>query len=223
MQVVCSSAGSVEGYDPATGARLWSFDEVAGNTAATPLPFADGRFLVGASPGQNGEKSEGAKKSNLALAIEPAGEGLVPRVLWRTEEVTPSFGSPIVYAGYAYWVNRVGAVYCFDAATGQQQYAQRTKQSCWATPLGVGDRVYFFGKDGITTVLRAGPKFEVLSENQLWDPAAVKPDPDRIAREETDERRKAAAMFAGPVQYGVAAVEGSLLIRTGEVLYCVRP
>ena len=29
-------------------------------------------------------------------------------------------------------------------------------------------------------------------------------------------------MFAGRVQYGVAAVPGSLLVRTGDVLYCVR-
>jgi hypothetical protein len=28
--------------------------------------------------------------------------------------------------------------------------------------------------------------------------------------------------MVGPVQYGVAAIDGSLLIRTGDVLYCVR-
>jgi outer membrane protein assembly factor BamB len=222
-QVVCSSMGSVDGYDPATGELLWSFTDVIGNTSATPLPFADGRFLVGASPGQEaGNRSEGAKKSNLAAAIELIEGKAALKVLWRTEEVTPTFASPIVYAGHAYWINRVGAVYCYDAKTGEQRYAERTKQSCWATPLGVGDRLYLFGKDGLTTVLRAGPKFEVLAENQLWDPAQVKPDPARIAREETEERRKAAAMFSGPVQYGVAAVDGSLLVRTGEVLYCLR-
>jgi hypothetical protein len=29
-------------------------------------------------------------------------------------------------------------------------------------------------------------------------------------------------MFALPVQYGIAAVDGSLLIRTGDSLYCIR-
>ena len=141
--VVCSSTGSVDGYDPATGDLLWSFDEVAGNTSATPLPFADGKFLVGASPGREaGDRSEGAKKSNLAAAIEFLEGKPALKVLWRTEEVTPTFGSPIVYAGHAYWINRVGVVYCFDAETGALCYAERTKQSCWATPLGVGDRLY---------------------------------------------------------------------------------
>ena len=70
--------------------------------------------------------------------------------------------------------------------------------------------------------LRSGPKFEVLAENQLWDPAAQKPDPAKAAAEDTEEKRKAAAMFSGSTQYGVAAVSGSLLIRTGEKVYCLR-
>lgn len=223
-QVVCSSMGSVDGYDPASGKLLWTFDEVGGNTSATPLPFADGRFLVAATAGNDGgDRVQQAKKSNLAAAIDLAGGKPELKVLWRTEEATPTFGSPVVYAGHAYWINRSGVVYCYDAATGEQRYTQRTKQSCCATPLGVGDRLYLFGKDGITTVLRTGPKFEVLAENQLWDPASIKPDPAKVAREETEERQKAAPMFSGRVQYGVAAVDGSLVVRTGEVLYCLRP
>jgi outer membrane protein assembly factor BamB len=223
-QVVCSSAGSVDGYDAATGELLWSNTEVAGNTAATPIPFAEGRFLVGASPGREpGARADGAKKSNLAMAIESAGGKAAPTVLWRTEEAMPTFGSPMVHAGHAYWVNRTGVVYCFDAHTGEPRYTERIKQSVWATPLGAGDRVYFFGKDGMTTVLRAGPKFEVLSENQLWDPATIKPNPAKAVQEESEERQKSAAMLSGSVQYGVAAAGGSLLIRTGDALYCLRP
>ncbi len=223
QQIVCSSTGSVDGYDPSTGKLLWTFGEVAGNTSATPVPFADARFLVGATQGREaGDRAEGAKKSNLAATIEIKDGEPSLKVLWRTEDATPSFGSPVVYRGQAYWVNRVGVIYCFDAETGEQRFVERTKQSCWATPLGIGDHVYFFGKDGVTTVLRAGPKFEIVAENELWDPAAVKPDPAKIAREETEERRRAAAMFAGPVQYGVAAVADSLLVRTGETLYCLK-
>jgi outer membrane protein assembly factor BamB len=223
FHVVCSSTGSVDGYDPATGALLWTYADVAGNTSATPAPYADARFLVGASQGREaGDRAEGAKRSNLAAAIEMVGGTPTFTVLWRASEAMPSFGSPMVYRGHAYWVNRVGVVYCFDAETGEQRYAERTRQSCWATPLGAGEHVYFFGKDGLTTVLRAGPRFEVVAENQLWDPASVRVDPAKIAREETEERRQAAAMFSGPVQYGVAAARGSLFIRTGDTLTCLR-
>lgn len=222
-QVVCSSAGSVDGYDPQTGQRLWTYEEVAGNTAATPLPFGDGLFLVGASPGrEGGARVEGARKSNFAarIAWKDGKPGL--EVLWRNEQSTPSFASPVVYRGHAYWMNTVGVVHCFDAANGALRYAQRIPQSCWATPLGRGERVYFFGKDGVTSVLRAGPQFELLAENQLWDPATVKPDLAKAAAEKTEERRRAAAAFAGRTVYGVAAVDSALLVRTGDVLYCLR-
>lgn len=222
-QVVCSSAGSVDGYDPQTGERLWTYDDVAGNTAATPLPFGEGLFLVGASPGrEGGARVEGARKSNFAARIGLVDGRMGLEVLWRNEQSTPSFASPVVYRGHAYWVNTVGVVHCFDAADGTLRYAQRFKQSCWATPLGRGDRVYFFGKDGLTSVLRAGPQFELLAENQLWDPATVKPDLAKAAAEKTEQRRQAAAAFAGRTVYGVAAAGGALLVRTGDVLYCLR-
>jgi outer membrane protein assembly factor BamB len=222
-QVVCSSAGSVDGYDAATGKLLWTYDEVGGNTSSTPREFHPGTFLVGASTGREAERSELARQSNFAMTVELVDGKPTPKVLWRTEQATPTFGSPMVYAGHAYWVNRSGVVYCFDAKTGEPCYTQRIKQSCWATPLGIGDHVYFFGKDGLTTVLRSGPKFEVLAENELWDPSAPKPDAAKAAAEEdTEEKRKAAPMFAGATQYGVAAVTGSLLIRTGERLFCLR-
>lgn len=222
QQVVCSSAGSVDGYNPTTGEKLWSYDDVDGNTAATPLGFASGQFLVGASAGRDGGTAEGAKRSNFAMAIETADGKSVPKILWKSEQATTSFGSPVVYAGHAYWVNRSGVVYCIDAATGEPRYTQRTKQSVWATPVGIGERLYLFGKDGLTTVIATGPKYSVLAENQLWNPDDFKPDPAKAAAEDTEEKRRSAAMFAAPIQYGVAIVNGSLLIRTGERLYCIR-
>lgn len=222
QQIVISSAGSVDGYDPATGKLLWSLDDVGGNTACTPLPYATGKFLVGASAGREAERAENAKKSNLALSINVSEGKAEPKVLWRNEQASPSFGSPMVHAGHAYWVNRQGVVYCLDVETGEARYTERTKQSVWATPLGLGDRVYLFGKDGLTTVLAAGPKFEVLAENQLWEPGSLKADPARAASEDTAERKAGAANFSGGTQYGIAAVNGSLLIRTGSKLFCIR-
>lgn len=221
-QLVISSAGSVDGYDPASGKQLWSYDDVGSNTAATPLAFDGGKFLVGASAGREAERAQDASKSNLAMTIDFADGKFTPRVLWNTTQATPSFGSPIVHNGLAYWVNRQGVVYCLDAKTGEAKYTERTKQSIWATPLAVDDRIYLFGKDGLTTVLAAGPEFKVLAENQLWDPEKIQPDPKAGANESTPERQRAAANFSGPTQYGIAAVNGSLLIRTGDVLYCVR-
>lgn len=185
LQIVCSSDGSVDGYDPATGEQLWSFDQVGGNTSCSPLAFADGRFLIGASAGMHGEREEDARRSNIALSVEKTGDVFEAKTLWSADKAMPTFASPMVYQGYAYWVNRVGAVFCFDATTGAPIYSERVAQTCWATPVGIGDRIYFFGKDGVTSVIAAGPEFKVLAENTLWEA-------DEDSAEETARRRAAA-------------------------------
>ncbi|MFO1005304.1 MAG: PQQ-binding-like beta-propeller repeat protein [Planctomycetaceae bacterium] len=313
-QIVCSSAGSIDGYDPQTGETLWTYEEkIGGNRSGAALQISDGTFAIGASPGMHNEKEEEAKNTNFVMHVEKVDGKFVPKVQWKTDEAMPSFNSPIAHNGYAYWVNKVGVVYCFNLQTGEKCYTSRTNGICWATPVGLGDRVYLFGKDGKTTVLATGPEFKILAENQLWDPDKVGDDnanrargrrsrggtaggghgggehkesqpaangtpsdkattpekpaetppaaaptstektedkptakPDESAAKPsttkdghgegphgggrlamTDKEREANRAagenrFADPVQYGVAIVNGSLVIRSGEMVYCVR-
>lgn len=298
-QIVCSSSGSVDGYDPETGEQLWTFeDNVGGNRAGAPLAIADGLFAVGASPGMHSEREEQAKKTNFVMQVEFIDGKFAPKIVWRTEDAMPAFNSPMVHDGYAYWVNRSGVVYCYDVKTGRNHYTKRTNGVCWATPVGLGNRIYLFSKDGMTTVLASGPEYQVLAENMLWDPDKVGRDsigrnrdsnthqqqsgppattessapernpggdkartdlteakisdsairtkegtnpteqvehqrqrpadgdaarkPQMTGKEQEEARTRGENRFADPVQYGVAVVNGSLLIRTGEIVYCVR-
>lgn len=169
-QIVCSADGSVDGYDVKSGERLWTVGDVGGNTTCSPYPFGDGKFLVGASLGREANSAPAARKSNMAMQIKRTESGYSAETLWRTEQAQPTFASPMVHNGKAYWVNRSGVVFCFDVQTGEQLYSGRIKQACWATPIGVGDRIYCFGKDGLTSVISNGPTLEILAENQLWNP-----------------------------------------------------
>ncbi len=220
-QVVVSSAGSVDGYECSTGKLLWSFTDVGGNTGCTPISIGNGKFLIAASAGRDGGNADLAKKSNALMQVAKQGDTWHTSVLWKAEEATPSWASPIVYQSCAYWINTKGLIFCFDVETGKLNYKERAKQSCWATPFGSGDRVYFFGKDGLTTVVAAGKEFRSISENELWDPNAVAVDNAAGAKESTEERRNAAAMFSGPTQYGYAIVGDKIIMRTGERLYCI--
>lgn len=298
-QVVVSSAGSVDGYDPITGIQLWTMEGVGGNRSTTPLPFGDSRFLISASPGMHDEQLDKAKASNFAMQVVKTDNGYETKVLWKADKAMPSFGSPMVHQGLAYWVNNVGVLYCFDAETGESVYTKRSGQLCWATPLGLGDHIYLFGKDGLTTVIAAGRDFKIVAKNELIEgateagaadikrresrehqhgggasdqsqqtspsgnkPAADKPTDgaavaDSVNSERTTRRggrpgsasdetsgdrpRRPASVaddtseeggerpgsrdgrtFAEPVQYGYAAVNGSLVIRTGGKVFCVR-
>lgn len=226
-QVVCSSAGTIDGYDPQNGQLLWSFDQVGGNTSTSPTMVNAGQFLIAASPGRTGENAEMARKSNGLFTVTQAGDSATEsnwetQFAWTNPDPTPSWASPIAHQGFAYWVNRVGVLFCLDVQSGETQYSKRIKDSCWATPVGIGDKLYFFGKSGMTTILAAGPEFKIVAENRLWD--EDKPPHNNVpqAEEETEERRRAASMFSKPTLYGVAVVSGNIVLRTGSQLYCLR-
>ncbi|QDT07560.1 outer membrane biogenesis protein BamB [Rubripirellula lacrimiformis] len=221
LQIVVSSAGPIDSYDPQTGKRLWSFDDVGGNTSTSPIDFGGGRFLVGAAPGRNGENAGSAAGANGLMQISKVGANWSASRTWVAEKAAPSWASPIIHQGFAYWVNRTGVVTCFDAETGEEVYRERMKEPCWATPVGVGNRVYFFGKDGTVTVLAAGREFKVLAENQSWTDQSL-PAEEPLAEESSEERRRAAAMFSRPILYGVAISSDALLLRIGNAIICIR-
>ncbi len=221
-QIVVSSAGSVDGYDPQTGKSLWNFTDVGGNTGTTPTDLGDGRFLLGASGGRDGQNVAEARRSNCLLQVTKSGNDYQVERLWVAEGASPSWASPIMHQGYAYWVNRVGVVFCVDASSGEVVYSERTKQQCWATPLAVGDRIYLFGKEGLCTVIKSGPNFEILAENALWNDDILLPEASLAESEETPERRQAAANFDRPTVYGYAVGENTLVLRIGHQVFGLR-
>lgn len=205
QQLVCSADGLIRGFDPVDGKTLWSLEGMAGNGAPSPCAVGDGRFLIGAS-GQGNMGGNSAESNCLIQVARMATGEFGARFVWKAERATSSFGSPVVHRGLAYFINRQGVCYALDLETGKEVFAQRTKESLWATPLPVDDRIYIVGNKGWTTVLQAGPEFKVLAENRLW--------PEEPAPAQGQN-------FGGKNQYAVAAVPGALLIRVGDELFCV--
>jgi hypothetical protein len=123
-------------------------------------------------------------------------------------------------------VSAAGVLYCLDARTGAEHYAERLDSACWATPIAAGDRIYFFGKNGVTTVVKAGPSFQKVASNRLWEPD----DPPKPSAEITDAANRAgdaaarppSVEYLDPIVYGVAAARDSFFVRIGTRLYCLR-
>lgn len=220
-QIVVSSVGTVDSYDVGSGNKLWTVDGVGGNTVATPSQVDQHQLIIGASPGRGEPDAGPVGESNLLIRVTGQGQALQAEVPWRAAKAQASFSTPLAYQGVGYWVNRAGVVFAVDLADGRELFTQRLDQAPWATAIGVGDRVYFFGKDGTTTVLRAGKAFEKLASNVLWNPADVASPPAGTDSGQSREQRAAAAGFAGPIQYGAALADDSFVIRTGNRLYRV--
>lgn len=196
-QLVLSGNGLVRGIDPQTGGTLWTVEGVSGNSTPSPAPAGEGRMLIAATVAR-GEQGDGrAAESNGLLHVRRTDDGYDAEFLWRAQRATSSFGSPVAHQGLAYYVNRSGVLFCLDLETGEEVYSARLEEGIWASPLPVGDRIYFIGQKGTTTVVKAGRTFEKLAENRL------------------------ASADGGETQYAVAAVPGHLLIRCGESVYCI--
>lgn len=215
LEVIVSSNGSVDSYDAETGKQLWSFADVSGNTVASAT--VSGEFVVlGASPSRRAPEAGTASKSNCCLRLVMKEGKRSYAVAWRAENATSSFASPLIHGGCAYFINKVGALYCLDLKTGKENYVQRVGGSCWATPLGAGDHVYFFGKDGKTTVIEAGAKFKVVAKNEQWSAEDVK---TAVAPEQQKRDRESRyGRSIDPVVYGVAVSDSAFLVRSGKEL-----
>lgn len=207
-----TAPGSLIGYSSESGQELWKLSGLSGNSAPTPHMVSPGRLLVGASAGREGGPTKEAIETNGMVEVKKDGSGYNATYVWRSKKATCGFCSPISYRGIAYFVDRRGMLFGLDVETGEELFSERLGFPVWATPLGVGERVYFVGEDGMTTVIAAGKKFEVLASNTLWEPTA-------LVEAEGDNPR---AMLNKVRQYAVAVVGGSILIRRGDRLYCLR-
>jgi outer membrane protein assembly factor BamB len=77
--------------------------------------------------------------------------------------------SPVSDGKYLYVVRDNGTFYCFDALTGTEVYSgRRLRPGTYTSSLVLADgKIYATNEDGVTSVVKAGPQFEVLAENDL--------------------------------------------------------
>ena len=150
-----SSGKTVEAYDTGDGASLWTLDGFDGAFIASPVPVAGGAVIGSSSKGRSAA-------IRFGTSVEEA-----PEVAWRAEEASSYFSSPLVHRDRVYMVSKAGVAFCLRADSGEQVWYSRLQGQCWASAIGLGDRVYFFGVDGITTVVEAGDEFSTLAKNSL--------------------------------------------------------
>lgn len=186
-EILISSNGIVEAYNAENGERHWYVDGIQKNTVPSPT-VTDEWVVVGSS--QKGE--------TLAIARGGTGDVTETHTRWKAD-VASSFGSPLIHSDSVYVVNKAGALSCLNLETGGVFWTTRIGSSTWASPIVAGDMLYFFGKDGDTSVI------QISSEQRTEVPPTVS-----INTLATESR-----------VYGVAAINGTFLIRTGRKLICV--
>jgi len=164
-QVITSATNRVRSYDADTGEPIWQATGMTLNAIPSPV-YSNG--VVYLTSGFRGSKL-------LAVRLDGA-EGDITgtdNVVWSVDRDTPYVPSPLLHDGVIYFTkSNNGILSAFDAGTGEAHYANQRLgpvRNVYASPVAVGDRVYFTSRDGEFLVARAGPTFEVLAESQLDD------------------------------------------------------
>jgi outer membrane protein assembly factor BamB len=163
MQMVLSGTKCVTSYDPDSGQLLWIIDGPTEQYVAS-LVYGQGLFFLTA----------GFPEFHN-MAIRPDGTGNVTKthIQWHEKKTSPQKASyvpsPVAHDKYFFLVSDLGVAHCFDARTGKRLWMQGLGRHHSASPVSVGDLLYFPDDDGNTWVVKAGPKFDLVSKNSVDD------------------------------------------------------
>ncbi len=163
-EIVLTGGDVVTGHDPATGKELWRADGLN--------PGNDPNYRIVASPVTLGDLIIAPTRERPLLVLKAGGRGDVTKshLLWSFGN-GPDVPTPVTDGKYLYVVNDRGIIYCLDARTGTEIYGrQRLRPGTYsASPVLADDKIYIINEDGVTSVLKAGPQFTVLAENEFDD------------------------------------------------------
>ena len=185
-QMVLSGSKCVASYDPDTGKQLWIIDGPTEQFVAS-LVYRDGLlFLTAGFPQFH------------VMAIDPSGRGDVTKthVVWHHKGSARDMSyvpSPIAYGSGFFLVSDTGNASCYDIKTGERQWLEPLSKHHSASPIEAGGLLYFPSDEGVTYVLKASDRFEVVSKNDLGE-----------------------EIFASP-----AASRGQIFLRTLNHLWCI--
>ncbi len=162
---------TVRSYDLNTGKIIWELK--AGGEQTIPSPVADDAHLYIGNEG--GERSKG-----FFYSVRAGAEGdITPKdtlslgswLEWTTPEAGLGSGSPLLYKGLIYNIGGKGELTVTSAADGKQVYKNRINGmgAAWSTAWACNDKIFFYDEKGTTRVIKAGEKFEQVTENKLGD------------------------------------------------------
>ncbi len=121
-------------------------------------------------------------KNYPIIAIKPEAKGFLKAgseyEQWRRPNNTPDVPSPLIYDGILYICRETGTggLLCLEAKTGKELYNQRLHNAIYrASPVYADGKVYLTARDGVVTVVKAGPKYELVSVNSLPDQMTASP------------------------------------------------
>jgi outer membrane protein assembly factor BamB len=175
-QLIVNGWKHIGGYDFKTGKEIWKLQ--GGGDIPIPTPVIDGGLIY--ITNAHGPKAPVyAIRENASGDITLAdGETSNAGVAWSAARDGGYMCTPLVYRGIVYIVKYNGVLTAYDAKNGEVRYQQRLAGGTSAftsSPIAADGKVYLASEEGHVFVLKAGPAFEVLAENDMGESVLATP------------------------------------------------
>jgi outer membrane protein assembly factor BamB len=161
-ELIITGGDVVTGHDPASLKELWRANVL--NPGNNPM-----NRIIASAVVKDGLIYCPTRVKPLT-ALRPGGRGDVTatHVVWQNPN-GPDVPSPVTDGKYLFVANDRGILWCLDAKTGKEIWGgQRIKAAIYsASPVLADGKLYVTSEDGLVTVVKAGPQFEVLAENDM--------------------------------------------------------
>jgi len=158
-QLINNGAMLVTGHEPLTGKELWRVRYRDDNPVSRTI-WGHGLMFInsGGNPG-----------GSHLLAVRQGGVGDITEshVVWTMTEDVPHESSPVLVGDLLYLMSDKGLLFCKQALTGKTVWSERLEGKFGSSLLYADGRIYMSNKDGKTTIIKPGRKYQVLAENQL--------------------------------------------------------
>ena len=156
-QIILTGAKQTVGLEIKTGEKVWWVNGPTEKFVCTPSVGLGHVYSFGGSPIER------------ACAIKIGGKGDLTEtnVVWIKERSMPYVPTPLLFGPYLHVMNDAGIYSCIEPVSGEVLKTLRKGGNTYSSPIGVGDKVYFFDDTGLCTVIRNSADFEVLAKNSL--------------------------------------------------------
>ena len=163
-EIVLTGGDVVTGHDSTTGVELWRADGLNPQNSAS--------YRIVASPTVFDGIIYAPTRVRPLLALSAGGRGDITEShkLW-SFNYGPDVPTPVTDGKYFYSVGDSGIMFCLDAKTGETIYGlQRLPSATYSSsPVLADGKIYITNEEGLTSVVKAGPEFEILARNDLGD------------------------------------------------------
>ncbi len=149
----------VRGYDPNTGALLWTLAPNSEIAIGTPVVHKDMTIVTaGYPPVRPVYAVRAGARGDISL---PAGKSASEAIAWSHDRDGTYISSPIVYRDQLYTLNNNGILTAYDANTGERRYRARVGGggAFTASPVAADGRLFIASEDGDVFTVQAGPDY----------------------------------------------------------------